>query len=241
MAERTSDPQRDTPTGPSAYGPSLHREGHDGADRGGDRLRQGVLVGAFLAGVIIGIILGTLDIRAEGYYLARPESTYRDSDFKAFEVQAADPTASPRPTYGDIWAGPMDDITRVSPTEPPPGPTPKPTPKPKLYGGPYKPWRTFNANVQAARNWLAGQLTRHSFYCIDVLWDRESRWRVHAENKSSGAYGIPQALPGKKMAVMGDDWRDNALTQVRWGLRYIKARYGNPCIALDHSYRTGWY
>ena len=92
-----------------------------------------------------------------------------------------------------------------------------------------------------ARAWLDEMLSKASFRCIDVLWDRESRWRVHAENKSSGAYGIPQALPGRKMAKWGDDWRDNAVTQVEWGYHYIRARYGNPCVALDHSYRTGWY
>jgi hypothetical protein len=123
--------------------------------------------------------------------------------------------------------------------------TPKPwathAPKPKLAGGPYKPWRVFSANVIAARSWLKSQLSSTSFRCIDVLFDRESGWRVHAGNKTSGAYGIPQALPGSKMSWAGDDWRDNATTQVKWGLHYIRGRYGNPCIALDHSYRTGWY
>jgi hypothetical protein len=128
----------------------------------------------------------------------------------------------------------------VTPT-PTPSQKPEATPRPKLSGGDYKPWRKFNANVTAARDWLRARLSRTSFRCIDVLWDRESRWRVHAENKSSGAYGIPQALPGSKMAKFGGDWRDNAVTQVRWGHSYIKNRYGNPCVALDHAYRTGWY
>ena len=120
-------------------------------------------------------------------------------------------------------------------------PKPTATPRPKLAGGPYKPWRTFGANVTAARVYAQGVLSRTSWRCLDVLADRESRWRVHAGNRNSGAYGIPQALPGSKMAAFGDDWRDNATTQIKWMIHYVNGRYGNACIALDHSYRTGWY
>lgn len=79
------------------------------------------------------------------------------------------------------------------------------------------------------------------FACLDRLWMRESGWRVHALNKSSGAYGIPQALPATKMASAGPDWRDNAATQITWGLRYIKSRYGSPCRAWAHEVSAGWY
>lgn len=78
------------------------------------------------------------------------------------------------------------------------------------------------------------------FSCLDVLWERESNWRVTAWN-SSGAYGIPQALPGSKMASAGSDWQTNGRTQVRWGLTYIKDRYGSSCVALGHSNEFGWY
>ncbi|HET8926454.1 MAG TPA: phage tail tip lysozyme [Microbacterium sp.] len=79
------------------------------------------------------------------------------------------------------------------------------------------------------------------FACLVALWNRESGWRVNAYNKSSGAYGIPQALPGKKMASAGADWQTSATTQIKWGLGYIKGRYGTPCGAWAHSQRTGWY
>jgi hypothetical protein len=79
------------------------------------------------------------------------------------------------------------------------------------------------------------------FPCLVALWNRESGWRVQALNRSSGAYGIPQALPGEKMASAGPDWRTSAATQISWGLAYIKARYASPCGAWDHSQRTGWY
>jgi hypothetical protein len=78
------------------------------------------------------------------------------------------------------------------------------------------------------------------FSCLVSLWNRESHWRVDAENPD-GAYGIPQALPGSKMASAGSDWQTNATTQITWGLRYIKARYGKPCGAWAHSQATGWY
>ena len=73
------------------------------------------------------------------------------------------------------------------------------------------------------------------------LWERESNWRLNAMNKSSGAYGIPQALPGSKMASEGTDWMTNAQTQIRWGVKYINGRYKNPCTALLHSNVKGWY
>ena len=79
------------------------------------------------------------------------------------------------------------------------------------------------------------------YSCLISLWNRESGWRATAHNKSSGAYGIPQALPGKKMATEGADWKTNPKTQIRWGLKYIKSRYGTPCGAKAHSKRTGWY
>ena len=79
------------------------------------------------------------------------------------------------------------------------------------------------------------------FPALNALWNRESSWNVHAYNPYSGATGIPQAVPGYKMASAGPDWRNNAWTQERWGLRYIRARYGSPRAAWHHSLATGWY
>lgn len=77
--------------------------------------------------------------------------------------------------------------------------------------------------------------------CLLWLWNRESGWRTNAYNASSGAYGIPQSLPGSKMASWGADWRTNYMTQINWGVTYIKVRYGSPCAAWAHSQETGWY
>ena len=73
------------------------------------------------------------------------------------------------------------------------------------------------------------------------LWERESNWNPNAHNKSSGAHGIPQSLPASKMASEGADYYTNGKTQIRWGLKYIKNRYGTPAQAWAHSQQKGWY
>jgi len=79
------------------------------------------------------------------------------------------------------------------------------------------------------------------FGCLQSLWNRESGWNPSATNPSSGAYGIPQALPGDKMASAGADWQTNPATQIRWGLGYIKQVYGSPCAAWSHEEAVGSY
>ena len=79
------------------------------------------------------------------------------------------------------------------------------------------------------------------FGCLDSLWMRESGWNPSADNPTSSAYGIPQALPGSKMASAGADWLTNPATQIEWGLGYIRDRYGSPCGAWGHSESHGWY
>jgi hypothetical protein len=79
------------------------------------------------------------------------------------------------------------------------------------------------------------------FACLVTVWNRESHWNHKAHNRSSGAHGIPQALPGSKMRSAGADWRTNPVTQIKWGLSYIDRRYGSPCGALRHMNRHGWY
>ncbi|TCC46759.1 hypothetical protein E0H75_27335 [Kribbella capetownensis] len=79
------------------------------------------------------------------------------------------------------------------------------------------------------------------FSCLEKLWNKESRWRVDADNPTSTAYGIPQALPGNRMAAYGSDWRTNPVTQIKWGLDYIEDAYGSPCSAWGHSQAKGWY
>src|SRR5665811_1867991 len=86
------------------------------------------------------------------------------------------------------------------------------------------------------RGWGDGE-----FSCLDSLWTKESGWNWSANNGSSGAYGIPQSLPGDKMASAGSDWATNPVTQIKWGLGYIASTYGTPCSAWAHSQAMNWY
>ncbi len=79
------------------------------------------------------------------------------------------------------------------------------------------------------------------FSCLDSIYSQESGWNTHADNPSSSAYGIPQALPGSKMASAGADWATNPATQIEWGLGYIRDRYGSPCGAWGFKQSHGWY
>ena len=79
------------------------------------------------------------------------------------------------------------------------------------------------------------------YKCLNQLWTKESNWNYKSRNKKSGAHGIPQALPASKMNVVSTDWRTNPVTQIRWGLRYIEARYDNPCKAWAKFKRSRYY
>ncbi|RLP75088.1 lytic transglycosylase domain-containing protein [Mycetocola tolaasinivorans] len=90
-------------------------------------------------------------------------------------------------------------------------------------------------DIVMSRGWGQDQ-----YACLVALWNKESGWRYNAANPS-GAYGIPQALPGRKMASAGADWQTNPATQIQWGLGYITGRYGSPCGAWAHSQAFNWY
>lgn len=83
--------------------------------------------------------------------------------------------------------------------------------------------------------------SEYDFECLVKLWDKESGWDPNSHNSSSGAHGIPQALPASKMASEGADYYTNGYTQIRWGLKYIEGRYDSPSAAWAHSQSKGWY
>ena len=122
-------------------------------------------------------------------------------------------------------AAPAASATPATPA-PPPAPTAAPTP-----------------TVDDARSFALAQIGAAQFSCLDALWQHESDWDPSAENPTSGAYGIAQALPGAKMASVGEDWMSNPITQVSWGLEYITARYGSACNAWSFWLRhyPHWY
>jgi hypothetical protein len=91
-------------------------------------------------------------------------------------------------------------------------------------------------SMLASFGWSSSQ-----FSCLEPLWAHESGWNPAATNPSTGAYGIPQAEPGSKMASAGPDWKSDPATQIKWGLGYIKDTYGSPCGAESHEQADGWY
>jgi hypothetical protein len=130
------------------------------------------------------------------------------------------------------------------------GPKPQPNGQPVSAASLSRP--TFTApsaavpNPGSAQAYAQGAVMKRGwgedqFNCLVSLWNKESGWRVNATNSSSGAYGIPQALPGSKMGSAGSDWATNAGTQIEWGLGYVTDRYGTPCGAWGHSQAMGWY
>lgn len=97
------------------------------------------------------------------------------------------------------------------------------------------------ASTNDFKRYALERVGAEQFGCLDALWELESSWSVTETNSSSGAYGIPQALPGSKMASAGADWATNGYTQIDWGLSYISGRYGTPCAAWAHSQAYNWY
>ncbi|MFJ4209060.1 hypothetical protein ACIPY2_11435 [Paenarthrobacter sp. NPDC089675] len=96
--------------------------------------------------------------------------------------------------------------------------------------------KAYAASILSSYGWGPGEMT-----ALNTLWEKESGWRTTATNASSGAYGIVQSLPAGKMASAGADWQTNYQTQIKWGLNYIKERYGSPSAALAFHLANNWY
>jgi hypothetical protein len=96
-------------------------------------------------------------------------------------------------------------------------------------------------NMLPSYGFGSSQSSNPQYSCLVNLWNRESGWNYQAENPYSGAYGIPQALPGSKMSSAGADWQTNPATQIKWGLGYIQSIYGTPCGAWNFELANGYY
>lgn len=182
-------------------------------------------------------------LQAEADYRAQQEA--REAEEAAREAdrrkeQEAEDRPSLIPPVINPTPAPQIPLPKPAPPAPqpapvPPAPKPSPTPAPGPVDDP-----------AAAQAYAAGRLGAFGWgseqqRCLVNLWQRESGWRTSANNPYSGAYGIPQSLPGDKMATAGADWRTNYRTQIEWGLGYISARYGSPCAAWQHSEDKNWY
>ncbi|MCL2788349.1 MAG: ubiquitin-like domain-containing protein [Micrococcales bacterium] len=132
-----------------------------------------------------------------------------------------------------VLSKPQNKVVHVGTKEPPRTPSGRAISVPNV---------NINVSPSSAKGIARGMVKDDTeFRCLVALWDRESGWKTTAANRYSGAYGIPQALPGSKMASAGSDWQTNPKTQIKWGLGYIKGRYGTPCGAWSAFQSKGWY
>lgn len=167
---------------------------------------------------------------------AAPASEYSSTRWQSIEVS----------TWAQLPEIHRDSYTVTLPPPPPPPPplvviAPVRAARTAVPATPAAPAPDPGSAQAIARDMLAGRgWNENEFSCLVSLWNRESRWNVSAAN-GSGAYGIPQALPGSKMSSAGADWQTNPATQISWGLGYIGGRYGSPCAAWAHSENSGWY
>jgi hypothetical protein len=195
-------------------------------------------------------VLGTLAIAitactAPTAEPATPADLATDAtDEAALPSAAASPfpaELAPASSFAPLGALSAPDRPTRAPDRPVPEVAPrielKPTPRPQ----PQAAAPRGAPSVGEARSYALRRIGSEQFSCLDRLWTKESGWNPRASNPSSGAYGIPQALPGSKMATVASDWRTNPVTQVRWGLGYISGRYGSACAAWRHSQAHNWY
>lgn len=191
-------------------------------------------------------------LQAEADYRAQQEAreaeeAAREADRQKEQDAGDRPSLTPPPVIIPTPAPevPQPQPAPVVPPAPPAPPAPKPSP-PAAPKPPAPPAPGPVDDPSAAQAYAAGRLAAFGWgpeqhRCLVNLWQRESGWRTSAHNPYSGAYGIPQSLPGDKMATAGADWRTNYRTQIEWGLGYIAARYGSPCAAWQHSEDKNWY
>jgi resuscitation-promoting factor RpfB len=211
------------------------------------------------------VLVGTAVPKPATHTSAPPTPTSRPAASTTAPTTPA-PTSSPVPAKPAVTSGPRPTPTTTKPSpKPSPKPStvvtsPRPAPKPKPVSKPVaapttkplsqpkpSPITTVIVVTPGSSQALARQMLPQwgwgdaQFSCLKIMWTNESGWRVDALNPSSGAYGIPQALPANKMATSGADWRTNPRTQIRWGLDYIKGRYGSPCTAWSFWQAHHWY
>ena len=176
--------------------------------------------------------------------VATPEAA--QSDAATLDLSAAGAVAGTATTKAVAGTTTTQAVAAV----PKPAPKKRAAPKPKTVVAKTAAAAPFAFGTAAYAQWHAKRLMSTSRYgwkataqyvCLVNLWTRESHWNYRSHNKSSGAHGIPQAMPGSKMRVAGTDWMTNPVTQIRWGLGYIKSRYGSPCGAWSHFRSHNWY
>jgi hypothetical protein len=223
-------------------------------DSGPTRTRRWRRISAYAAGLLLLIGVGV----ALTYGSGGDQPVTRADDQRASRNQVR-ATVTPTVTESAVPAEPVPTTTAPAETTTAPTPTTAPTsaaprttaPKaaaprtsaPKASAAPVAAGcSAYSGNRLTACDILPSfGFSTSEMSALSQLWENESGWDETAENSGSGAYGIPQALPGSKMASAGADWRTNPATQIRWGLGYIKERYGSPSAAWSFWQSNNWY
>ena len=168
-------------------------------------------------------------VQGQNTAIQERKAAEREAEREAERVAAAERAAAEQAATRSTERPATPEPRQSAPQPAPPQPAP---PAPSNPGGN----RGIAQSMLGSYGWGMDQ-----WGCLDSLWQKESNWSHTAMNPSSGAYGIPQSLPGNKMASAGADWQTNPATQIRWGLGYISGRYGTPCSAWAHSQQFNWY
>ena len=208
-------------------------------------------IAAGVGGVLVTLVAGGLAVGLGNESAASPA---RELDSAALSASPSNPAPS-----SDWLADREDDASRISrgtPRAPVDGPSLQSVKRASMAGaestvgaqrGPAKVGSADLAVAYGDPRDIARAMigdygwSSTEFSCLDQLYISESGWDVNADNPTSSAYGIPQALPGEKMASAGADWRTNPATQIEWGLGYIRDVYGTPCSAMSFKSGNGWY
>lgn len=188
--------------------------------RAGQRAALVLAVIAMAAGAVIDAMPAAgMSPGRDDTYNAAPFQPVTLDVIRDFRVRATvSPRVAPRPA-----PAPAPDITTIAPPRAPVRPSGAPT-------------------VAETKAWALDRLGQTQYAClVEIVSHEDGTWDPYRTNASSGAYGIPQALPGSKMATAGDDWRWNRITQVRWMLGYLAARYGSPCDGWAFWQAHRWY
>lgn len=182
-----------------------------------------------------------LAARPDGLAPTQDAVVYVDGRAAGLTTVTTMPMPAPPPRTAPVARAPEARALAPAPATNSPAPPPPP---PASTAPPVAPGAI--ATPAQAQDIARAQLAEHGwgqdqFGCLAQLWGHESGWRVQAGNPVTGAYGIPQALPGSKMGSVGPNWRTDAATQIRWGLGYVAGRYGTPCAAWGVFQAKGWY
>lgn len=193
---------------------------------------------------LLAAILLSLGVTTTSYgHVTAPISEPLASEFRKVEIT---PKKEFKPIFSQIYRD-YDEKSHFSTRNRPNLPKivknkPKIEAKSRVLKPSFKPpFKSRAAAKEAALAYARGRLSHKQFSCLKTLWARESGWHYWKLNRYSGAYGIPQALPGSKMKSFGSDWKTNPITQVKWGINYVNKRYGSSCRALAFHNNNGWY